>query len=321
MTKATNKKLLDRKTIDRFINEKFSHTITLLQELVDYGVNVLDKASHKVDTLADLIIIGHFYKHAVTMLDAAEIQLARGAIFVTGVSARSMLESYIYLEWLLKADTEKRARQFYVWHLRQKRLWVRRAIKDTEENAFFQKHLKALSDRNKPEKQNEIEAEAKIQDANITKILTNQNNKLINESFDKLKKKHDVAWYRPDGPNSIADMAMRLNLGSEYEFFYTQFSDITHVGAFDRHIKFDGNAVIFEPIRNPENIDRLVTVVATLAFRVFRLIITKYLVDELTTFNSTYITQWRERFLSVPKVIIKDMEAENSQQNFPIGQE
>src|SRR4030042_5830387 len=115
-----------------------------------------------------------------------------------------MLESYIYLEWLLKADTEKRARQFYVWHLRQKRSWARRAIKGTPENALFQKHLKSLSDSNNPKKNPEIEAEAKVQDAEFTMILTNQNNKSINDEFDRLKKKaHDIQWYSPHGPSSI----------------------------------------------------------------------------------------------------------------------
>lgn len=315
MTKSSHKKLLDRETMDQFINEKISPSITLLREIVDYGVDLLDKCSNRGGSLSDLIIVGHFFKQAVTMLDAVEIQLSRGAVFAAGVSARSMLETYVYLEWLLKTDTEKRARQFYVWHLRQKRSWARRAIKGTPENALFQKHLKALYDFNDLNKQTKIETEGVQQDADFTRILTNQNNKSINEDFDKLKKKHDVAWYSPHGPSSIADMAKRLNLESEYEFFYTQFSDITHAGAFDKNIKFEGTAVIFEPIRSPENIDTILTVVASLAFRVFRLIINKYLPAELTTFTHNYVTQWRSRFLSIPKVIIKAINTENPQNN------
>ena len=317
MTKASNKQLLDRERMDQFINEKLSPSVTLLRELVDYGVDLLSRCSERGGSLADLIIIGHFFKHAITMLDAVEILVSRGAVFAAGVSARSMLESYIYLEWLLKADTEKRARQFYVWHLRQKRLWARRAIKGTPENAHFQKNLDTLSTFNDPINRAEIEVGAKKQDADIYRILTNQNNKSINEDFDKLKKKYDVAWYSPHGPNSIADMATRLNLDSEYEFFYTQFSDITHAGAFEKHIKFDGTAVIFEPIRIPANIDTLITVVAALTFRIFSLIIKKYLTDELKTFTHNYITQWRVRFLSIPKVVIKNMQTENPQQANP----
>jgi len=179
MTKASNKQLLDRERMDQFINKKLSPFITLLRELVDYGVDLLNRCSERGGSLADLIIIGHFFKHALTMLDAVEIQLSRGAVFAAGVSARSMLESYIYLEWLLTADTEKRARQFYVWHLRQKRLWARRAIKGTLENAHFQKHLDTLSTFNNPINRAKTEVEAKKQEADITRILTNRNNKSI----------------------------------------------------------------------------------------------------------------------------------------------
>lgn len=237
------------------------------------------------------------------MLDAAEILLSRGAVFAAGVSSRSMLEAYIYLEWLLNADTDSRARHFYVWHLRQKRDWARRIIPGTDEFKRFQKHLNTLSDMQDSTKRAALEVEARRQDKDLTDILTNVNNKSINDQFDQLKKRDfDVAWYKPTGALSIGDMARKLSLESEYDFFYSQFSDITHAGAFEKHIKFDGKAVIFEPIRNPEGIDTVVNVVATIAFRIYRLIINKYFPSELQAFNQSYITQWRTRFLSVPRV-------------------
>lgn len=37
------KELLDRETIDQFVQSKLSPTISLLRELVDYGVEYLNK--------------------------------------------------------------------------------------------------------------------------------------------------------------------------------------------------------------------------------------------------------------------------------------
>ena len=300
------KELLDRETIDQFVQSNLLPTISLLRELVDYGVEILDKCGKIGGSLSDLVITGHFFKHAVTMLDSAEIQLSRGAVFAAGVSARSMLEAYIYLEWLLNADTDTRARYFYVWHLRQKRAWVRRIIPGTDEFSRFQKHFNSLSDMQDLTKRTALENEARRQDTNLTNILTNKNNKSINDQFDQMKKRHfDVHWYQPTGANSIGDIANKLSLESVYSFFYSQFSDITHASAFDKHIKFDGNAVIFEPLRSPEGIDTVVSVIATLAFRVYRLIIKKYFPNDLQSFNQSYITQWRTRFWSVPNVVVK----------------
>ena len=301
------KELLDREKIDEFVQDKLSAPISLLRELVDYGVTLIDKCGQTGGSLSDLVVTGHFFKHCVTMLDSVEILLSRGAVFASGVSARSILEAYMYLEWLLNADTESRARHFYVWHLRQKRDWARRAIPGTDENRRFQPHLNTLSDMKDPAKRAAIETEARKQDADLTTVLTNANNKAINDQFDTMKTRaFDVAWYKPTGVQSIGDIAKKLSLESEYAFFYSQFSDVTHAGAFEKHIKFDGKAVIFEPIRSPEVIDTVVNVVATLAFRVFRLIISKYFPSELQTFNQNYITQWRNRFLSVPKVTVTD---------------
>ena len=304
------KELLDREKIDEFVNAQLSAPVSLLRELVDYGVDLIDRCGQAGGSLSDLVVTGHFFKHAVSMLDSVEILLSRGAVFASGVSARSMLEAYMYLGWLLNADTDNRARHFYVRHLRQQREWARRVIPGTDESKRFQTHLNTMSDMKDPAKCAVIEVEGGKQDAELTNVLTNADNKPINDQFDNMKtRSFDVPWYRPTGPQSIGDIAKKLSLESEYTFFYSQFSDITHAGAFDKHIKFDGKAVIFEPIRSPEGVDTVVNVVASLAFRVFRLIINKYFPSELQTFNQNYITKWRSRFLSVPKVQITEQDA------------
>ncbi len=307
MTEQPAKRLLDRERIDKFIAKNLIPTITLLRELVDYGVDLIIKSNEKGGSLVDLIIIGHFFKHAITMLDAVEIQLSRGAVFSAGVSARSMLEAYIYLAWILETDTENRGRQFYVWHLRQKRARVNQFIPGTPEHERFNKHTSTLPDMKDPTKRAILEKKAIKQEAEITAVLTNAKNKSINDEFERLKKRHfDVPWYKPAGPSSIGEMTRKLSLEKEYDFFYSHFSDISHAGAFEEHVKFDGKAVNFEPIRSPKDIRTIVFVVATLAFRIFRLIINKYFPQDIQSFTERYITQWRTPFLSIPEVIIKE---------------
>jgi hypothetical protein len=307
MTEPISKQILDRDNIDAFVTGNLTPTIALLRELVDYGVELIDRCVKRGGSLADLVITTHFFKHVVTMLDAVEIQLSRGAVFSAGVSSRSILEAYIYLAWILEKDTEIRGRQFYVWHLRQKRSWARRVIPGTSEYEHFKKHTAILSNMKDSKKSAILEAEARRQDLNISRILTNSKNNSINAVFDKLRKRHfDVAWYRPSGPCSIGDIAKKLQLDAEYDFFYSLFSDISHVGAFEKHVKFDGKAVVVEPIRSPEGIRTVVNVVATLALRVFRLIIGKFFPQDMESFKQSYITQWRTRFLSVPEIVVKD---------------
>jgi hypothetical protein len=289
------------------MTEKLQPSIDLLRELVGYGANLIHRCSEKGGTTADLVVIGHFFKHAVTMLDGAEIQLSRGAVFASGVSTRSMLEAYMYLEWILKADTDNRARHFYVWFLRQKREKARRFIPGTAENKRFKPHLPGIPSLSDPQKIVALEADARKQEADLSVVLEKPYNKSINSDFDRLKTRHfDGPWYKPTGVNSIGHMAKSLSLESEYDFFYAHFSDITHASAFEKHVKIDGNDVIYEPIRNPEGFDTVLYLVATLAFRIYGLIINKYFPSELHAFNLEYVNKWRERFLSVPKVKVEE---------------
>ena len=103
----TTKELLDRDKIDSFVQAKLAAPISLLREQVDCGVSLIDKCARQGGSISDLIIIGHFFKHSVRMLDAVEIQLSRGAVLAANVSARSMLEvkSVGTGEWQLPRTT------------------------------------------------------------------------------------------------------------------------------------------------------------------------------------------------------------------------
>ncbi|MBE3138721.1 MAG: hypothetical protein IMZ63_02765 [Actinobacteria bacterium] len=303
MTKSSKKLIFDRSKIEQFVVDNFSPLTQLLHELVDYGIDLLDKCGQYGGSLSDLVVTGHFFGHLVNVLDAVEIQLSKGAVLSAAISARSMLETYIYIKWILESDTERRGRQFYVWYLRQRRAFARQFIRGTSEYEYYMKQHSILPKLN----DSEMEKEARKEDADITAILTNKNNNLINQYFDKLKKKkHDVAWYKPFGPNSINDMIKQLQLESEYYYFYSYFSNIAHAGSFEKRIKFDGKAVLFEPIRNPEGMRTLVSVVVPLVLWTFILIIEKYLPKELNIFTQRYMKHWRKPFLSVPNIVVKN---------------
>ncbi len=159
-----------------------------------------------------------------------------------------------------------------------------------------------------PDRHAALEAEAKRQTSVFTALLTKSGNKAINDEFDKLKaRRFDVAWYRPGGPESVGKMAKDLGLESEYTLFYSEFSDITHAGSFDRSVKCDAQSVTFEPLRSPERIHTILSIVATLTFRIFQLIIARYAPTELKSFRTAYIHKWRARYRSIPKVVINAM--------------
>ncbi len=61
----TAKQLLDRETINQFVQTQLAQPISLLRELVDYGVVLLEKYGQQGGSLTDLVINGHFFGQTV----------------------------------------------------------------------------------------------------------------------------------------------------------------------------------------------------------------------------------------------------------------
>lgn len=190
MTVPNSKLLLDREGVDSFVKQHLKPSVDLLRELVDYGVTLITRCAQTGGSLSDLIITAHFFKHVVSMLDSVEVQLSRGAVFASGVSARSMLEAYIYIAWILQEDSERRGRQFYIWHLRQKRAWARRVVPGTPEYTRYEQHINMLADYQEPTRRKALEDIGRRQEAEIDKILNNDNNIATNAIFDNMKTRH-----------------------------------------------------------------------------------------------------------------------------------
>jgi hypothetical protein len=298
-------KILDREGPQANIEQHFKESIELVQEVVNYGTMLIPRALQ--DSKRDLtaaVLLGGFLKQAVTMVDAVEILVSQGALLAAQVPARSLLEAYFYILWILDSDTEKRIRQYHIWTLRQTRMWANRLIPGTDENKAFQSNLQQI-----PQIPSQILEEAHRQVKEIDRVLGSDENKSINEEFNNLKTKskrpYDPAWYRPWGPKSIGEMAGKLGRNSEYEVFYSQLSNVTHSGAFKQYVRFEGKNLVFEPIRHLKGIKTLLTIVITLAFRIYRMILAHYRFGELENFKTKYINEWQKRFFSIRDVTYK----------------
>jgi hypothetical protein len=260
MKEEALKTILDRQEPRAHMEKDFKETMELLQEVVNYGTNLIPRAfrTSKRD-LAAAVILGGFLKQAITMLDAVEILISQGAVLAAQVPARSLFETSLYIGWILNENTDTRAKQYYVWTLRRARMWANRLIPGTDENKDFQNVLQQFPAPSSPEMQKEAQAQVK----EIDRLLGKSEYKTINDEFDRLKsvskkKSYEPPWYQPWGSNSIGDIASRLNRSSEYKLFYAQLSEFAHLEAFKKHVRFQGGTLTFEHIRHLEGIKTLI---------------------------------------------------------------
>jgi hypothetical protein len=292
--------ILDRETAPGQIQENFAETMMLIREVVNYGTNLIPRSfisSNRTDI--DIVIIGALLKHVVTMLDAIEILISQGSIFAAHVQVRSLFETRLYLKWILENDTERRARQFYVWHHRHVAIWAKRSIPGTPEHKRFHLVCDGVLDS---DKNNEVEKEALQQLNEIENLLADPKYVEITKEFDRRKKPnrdYDVWWYQPWGPNNIADMAGKMGLSGEYIIFYDIFSRATHCQEFRSHVAIGNNVLNFKQIRYLEGIDTLVRLSLSYSFDVYHMILTRYRTEELENYKRKYITEWQTRFHNI----------------------
>jgi len=302
MKEEAHKTILDRNTSAQYIREHFSESLELVGEITNYGSNLIPRCFVSTKRkLPDVIILGSLLKQAVAMLDAVEILVSQGALYAAHVPARALFEVYLYISWVLQQDKDQRGKQYYVWHLRRRRMWLRRMVPKTDEQKRFEEAIKELNlSQDQP-----MQEEARKQLAAIDKVLSKDEYKEINAEFDKMKRRgrdYDQPWYRPSGARSLADMAARLGVKPQYDIFYTQFSEIAHSEAFAKHILIKEQGIVFEPIRQLERVRTFLTIVLSLAIRIYQLILKEYRPEELSNFGRKYLEEWRLRFHTIKDV-------------------
>jgi hypothetical protein len=302
MKEEAYEKILDRHTSAQYIREHFQDSLELLREVTNYGSRLIPRCfvSSK-RKLPDIVVLGVLLKQAVAMLDAVEVLVSQGALYAAHVPARALFEAYLYINWILQKDKEKRATYYYVWQLRRLRTWDRRVIPTTSEHLRFKKAIKQLNLSQDGEKQQDASKEI----SEIDKLLSKDGYKEINAEFDKIKmsnRDYDKQWYLPCGAKSIADMARQLEIEPQYDIFYAQFSEIAHAQSFRKHILVKGKGIVFEPIRHLEGIRSFLTIVLALAIGLYQSVLNEYRSGELPNFSRKYLEEWRSRFLSIKDV-------------------
>jgi hypothetical protein len=298
------KPVLNRDELVAAINDHFQDSLKLIRSVVDYGTNLIPRSFKQSDRkLEDIVILAILLKHIISMLDGVDALISQGCIYAAHLQVRSLFEAFLSIEWILKEDTEKRALQYYVWNLRLRRKWALRFVSSTGEHDDFSckvtKYGKKLFDE-----MQEREGEAKQQVDAIDDLLAKLPYDQINQEFVRLKgnKKFDVPWYRPGGPNSIADMAAKVGYGAEYEVFYSQYSQIMHASDQLCNVRFGPDSITFEPIRKLDRLKTILNVGIGFSIRTYQSVLRKYRPQELANFSRKYMHEWQKALLTIKEV-------------------
>jgi hypothetical protein len=300
------KPILDRGKHKHDFDEHFLEVESLLKDITNYGSNLIPRcfASSKRN-LEDTIIIGTLLKQVVAMVDAAEILISNAALYSSHLQARAGFEASLYIDWILKSDTEKKAKYFYVSNLREDKLWAQRMAGTSPDQAKFEPIIEEMG-FHLVEDADEMSKKAKKQIAEIDEILSGTSFKDINIHVqhykDQKRLDYEPSWYSPLGISSVRKIAIDVGRLMEYVIYYSLTSEIMHSSRYHHHMGFKDGKLIFEPIRCLKEIKNLINFIFSCTMGTYMKILKHYRPDELPAFGRKYIEDWRKPFLTVKSV-------------------
>jgi hypothetical protein len=278
----------------------FKPQLELLNSLVAYGTYVILRCIKASDRgLVDSVALGALLRHFVAMLDAAALLVGQGALYAAAPLSRSMLESSFYLDWILRDDSDQRARAFYVADLRRELLWAQRGQQGTREGQAIERSMAQMGiNLEFSEPVGELAAQV---GSRIRELLGSDPYREISAWFDANRRgANDKSWYSVCGPPNLRELSRELLREGEYDMIYGPGSDVAHATAFSRQVRFSRGRMHMTPIRHLDGLDSLVRVLCVLSFRTYRAALDHYRPEEAQNFARKYSTEWKNAFLNIP---------------------
>jgi len=304
------KLIIDREQHEKDVRQYFSKHIDLLVDLVNYGSNLIPRVYDSSNKkLEDTIVIGVLLRQVISMIDAIEVLVSKAATGAANLQARSAFEASLYIDWMLKGESERKAKYYYVSNLRNRQLWAIRLREGTaEKEAFlaafkdFEKYINNIDFKS-------VEKQAAEEFGEIESLLAKGGWAEINNEFESKKKKTGVEpyWYKMLGITSIRRLAKEVNRLGEYYLYYSRSSEIMHTASYREHIQFGRGVVVFEPIRQLRDLHEVLRFITLVAISSYRSILKHYRYGELTSFARKYKRDWSDAFLNIPSISYKQV--------------
>lgn len=297
----TTEILLDRTRVPNKIDRDLSQHVDYLATLADWGVQFQKRCIERADEAAPatIVLITTLYRQVLAFLDSLHLHLNAGAVHASIPSLRALYEATLSIEWILENGKEHWSQQYYVSELRQRRSWLATVVPGTSEyeEAVDFASSELLEALQNAEHQQAAEEEVENIDQHFS---ANPKMAEINAAFDELKeKKHgrEPDWYEPGGPNSLADMASRLDREEEYRILYRQWSEVAHGSRTRGHVQVqkEEGRLVLEPIRSVENLDQVFRIAHSLGERATRMLLEEFNPGKLDLLSKKITEEWAEQ--------------------------
>jgi hypothetical protein len=301
--------ILDRDAVIADAEKHLTPWLDLIRDLVNYGTNLIVRCVNSSERKTkDKVILAILLRQAVAMLDGVEVLLSKGATHPANLQMRALFEAYVYIDWILAGDSQRKAQYYTVHNLRRKRLWASRTQTGSPDALEFAAEMGKYG----LNITTELQERSREQMKKIDRILALPELASVNADFDAVRAKRklprEVAWYVPLGPKSVSAIARATGHAALYALLYSAASEVMHSSSEDQHVEFEAGKLTIKPIRFLGGFEPVFRFSVSIALDLYRKILHEYRYEELPAFTRKYVEQWQKQYLSFLKIKYESVE-------------
>lgn len=289
--------ILDRPEAVDHVESNFSDDIRVLTEVIDYGTNLIPRCwSGSPKKLADVVILTILLKQCIGLVDAGQVLLTSGCVEPAWLQVRALFEASVYIDWILKRDTIRRSKAYYVANLRRRLQMARRWKRGTDEYRAFRRGIRSASGL-MPRGVAAV-ADLKLEIGSLTSRLQRKDLCQMNSAFSRRARRFDPSWYavvfpkkRPPKFPRLAQQTGRL---LEYRMIYERGSETMHSTSGRAHVHLlPDKKVHIHSLRELGDFGLISQLLIGLALRTYRAVLGRYRPAEIENLARQYNRDWR----------------------------
>lgn len=293
--------ILDRPEAAAHVQQYFADVVAALTDMVDYGTNLIPRCwASSPKRLTDVVLLPVLTKQAVEFLDAAQVLLSSGCVNPAALQLRALFEVSVYIAWIIRRDTDRRARAYYVANLRRRLEWAKRARSGTDEFKRFSRDHRSMRIRN-PLKDRRKEVVEEI--GNVERRLAKADFRRMNGALARRrgKRSYDPDWYAVLFPKnkrvSLYTLAKQVDHRAQYRLIYEQGSEMMHSSRLDPHVRVEANAMRIRSLRELTDFGQVARLLMGEAMSTYLLVLRRYRPNEADNFAKKYVESWRAAYM------------------------
>ena len=299
------KQILDRDLSKVLAKETIELAVPVLRELVNDGtwvfIRCLDSVKGNIDK--DIPVL-FSYLHIIEMTDGIESLVKEACASPIIPCLRSSFEAMLALEYILQADSDRRAMAYMVSYTHRRQGMHELFDSDTQRGSDFLSDWEADEAREKMEiNLTDFKNVAKKSIANLDNLLKKPHYIEAEHEYQRIKRvlHRKPEWYHLfGGPSNLRELAKHLNYRARYDFLYRSWSNVAHAGDVSRFITETKNGK--GAVKALRNVDELASIIGFAEWIILSakvLVLKKFHPGEEKSIRTWYIKEIQKGFLGL----------------------